>query len=129
MKITVTFTNNEREAIKNIALELGAKEKQVELATKSMHASYGPMAIWIDHYEDTHSTCEIELGEKLTSFILNKIKGMCKYIKGLAKSLFSMIDDIDEVFEDADEKVFTIEGEDGHEYIRKFMAADESVSE
>ena len=124
MKITVSFTNKETEAIKEIALELGVKEKQVELAQKSIKASYGPTS-----FKGENGIYDIELGEKLTSFILTKIKGMCKYLKGLIKSLISMIDDMDEVFEDCDEPTFTIEGEDGHEYIRRFMAEDEKYDE
>ena len=119
MKITVSFTNKETEAIKEIALELGAKEKQVELAQKSMQESYGTAS-----FKGENGIYDIELGEKLTSFILTKIKGMCKYLKGLVKSLISMIEDMDEVFEDCDKPVFIIEGEDGHEYTRKFMAED-----
>lgn len=121
MKIIVSFTNKETEAIKEIALEFGAKEKQIELAQKSIQASYGPTS-----FKSENGIYDIELGEKLTSFILTKIKGMCKYLKGLIKSLITMIEDMDEVFEDSDEKIFLIEGENGHEYMKKFMTEDEN---
>ena len=120
MKFYVELTNKETEMTKDIAMELGAGEKNVELATKSTEFIYGPV-----HFKSENGICEIELGEKLTTFILDKVKGMCKYLKGLFTALIGMIDGIDDVFEDEDEPIFTIEGKDGNEFRREFLKDNE----
>lgn len=117
MKLYIEFTNKETEMVKDISMKLGATEKQVELATKSTEYSYGPV-----YLKSENGICEIELGERLTSFILDKIKGMCKYIKGLFTAIFGMIDGIDDIFENEEEPVFTIEGKDGNEFRKEFLS-------
>lgn len=120
MKIYVQLTKKEMKGIKNIAMDFEANEKTFDLMNKDQEWKRGPVSFTVEN-----NTYEINIGEACTTYILKKIKGLTKFIKGFVKGIIAMCEGLEEeVFGDA-KGVHTIEGIPAEEYIEAYYKEDE----
>lgn len=124
MKIYVQFTKKEMKEVKKIAMDFEANEKTFDLMNKDQMYSRGPVSLIVED-----NKYEINIGEVCTTYILKKIKGLTKFIKGFAKGIIAMCEGLEEeVFGDSKE-IHTIEGVPAREYIQEYYRGEDDANE